>query len=141
MQRVPPGTLKVSKIAGKPSSGSRIVSESRLARSFEKNDITEPTARHEYAGCATLLSHSAASIAWLDVVIWRDMLMIAAPASIAFRTPCMHLLRSQVVAMYATFVVSLQSTGCATLSGCAVFATLVAEFYTLPSTLLLPCSR
>ena len=116
MQRCPSGSLKVNKIAGKPSSGSKIASESRLAREFEKNDITDPTVRQEYAGCAKLLTHSASkidvssgrifamvSVACRDTVLLKDMLMMSAPASIALRTACMKLRRSRFISKSCAF--------------------------------------
>ena len=116
MQRCPSGSLKVNKIAGKPSSGSKIASESRLAREFEKNDITDPTVRQDYAGCAKLLTNSASkidvssgkifamvSVASRDAVLLKDMLMMSAPASIAMRTACMKLRRSRLISKSCTF--------------------------------------
>ena len=62
VQRRPSGALKVSNIAGKPASGSTIDSLSKLTRECTKNDITEPTVRLEYAGCAALLIHATSKV-------------------------------------------------------------------------------
>ena len=103
MQIFPAGRLKVNKIAGKTSSGSKISSETGCAREFDKNDNTKPVVRKEYAGCSTLPVHSASKTALIaettpfvvidassDIVLLKDMLMTSAPAFIALRTVLGH---------------------------------------------------